>query len=86
MAHGTGRSEELPPGSWAQELTTDAVLPEIDDLRLALHDVEDSHRDDPECREAVADVRAALDRLSVALVRRAAIKASRRGERRMGIR
>jgi hypothetical protein len=86
MTHRTGRAEPLPVGSWAQELVTDAVPPEINALRTALHDIEDGHGDDPECRDAVDEVRAALDRLSVALVRHAVIKESAHGGRRLGIR
>ena len=86
MTHGTGRGEPLPVGSWAQELVTDAVPSEISDLRSALHDIEDSHGHDPECREAIAEVRAALDRLSLALVRHAVVKESAHGDRRLGIR
>jgi hypothetical protein len=86
MTHRTGHSDPPPAGSWGQELVSDAVPPEINALRAALHDIEDDHGDDRDCRDAVAEVRAALDRLSVALVRRAVLNESAHGGRRLGIR
>jgi hypothetical protein len=85
MTHSTGRIEH-PPGSWAQELVMGAVPPEVDALRSVLQDVANTHPEDSEVREAVAEVRAALDRLSLVLIRDAAVKESRYGMRRRGIR
>lgn len=86
MTHDNGNEESISASWRAQDLVANAVPAAIDHLRSTLPEIEADHQDNDGCLAAVIEVRDALERLSIALIRDAVWKASAHGYRRPGIR